>query len=102
MPARVPVTRGVSALLVAGLLAACSRPADPAKKSRDRDAFTGDGAKAAHTWNPEAAAAYLDHRADWWMGWQGAARDHGTFCVSCHTALPYALARPALRTYVVS
>jgi squalene-hopene/tetraprenyl-beta-curcumene cyclase len=31
------------------------------------------------------------------MGWQGAARDHGTFCVSCHTALPYALARPALR-----
>jgi squalene-hopene/tetraprenyl-beta-curcumene cyclase len=31
------------------------------------------------------------------MGWQGAARDHGTFCVSCHTALPYALSRPALR-----
>jgi squalene-hopene/tetraprenyl-beta-curcumene cyclase len=30
------------------------------------------------------------------MGWQGAARDHGTFCVSCHTALPYALARSAL------
>ena len=24
-------------------------------------------------------------------------RDHGTFCVSCHTALPYALSRPALR-----
>jgi squalene-hopene/tetraprenyl-beta-curcumene cyclase len=31
------------------------------------------------------------------MGWQGAARDHGTFCVSCHTALPYALSRAALR-----
>jgi squalene-hopene/tetraprenyl-beta-curcumene cyclase len=31
------------------------------------------------------------------MGWPGAARDHGTFCVSCHTALPYALARPVLR-----
>jgi len=27
----------------------------------------------------------------------GASRDHGTFCVSCHTTLPYALARPALR-----
>ena len=27
----------------------------------------------------------------------GSARDHGTFCVSCHTALPYALSRPALR-----
>jgi len=31
------------------------------------------------------------------MEWSGAARDHGTFCISCHTALPYALARPALR-----
>jgi squalene-hopene/tetraprenyl-beta-curcumene cyclase len=31
------------------------------------------------------------------MGWKEAARDHGTFCVSCHTAVPYALARPALR-----
>ena len=30
------------------------------------------------------------------MGWQGAARDRGTFCISCHTALPYALARPFL------
>jgi squalene-hopene/tetraprenyl-beta-curcumene cyclase len=34
----------------------------------------------------------------WWMGWKGAARDHGTFCVSCHTGVPYALARPSLRT----
>ena len=24
--------------------------------------------------------------------------DHGTFCISCHTALPYALARPVMRT----
>jgi squalene-hopene/tetraprenyl-beta-curcumene cyclase len=31
------------------------------------------------------------------MGWQGAARDHGTSCVSCHTVLPYALSRAALR-----
>jgi squalene-hopene/tetraprenyl-beta-curcumene cyclase len=48
-------------------------------------------------WSPKAAAAYLDSRAAWWMEWKGAQRDHGTFCVSCHTALPYALARPALR-----
>jgi squalene-hopene/tetraprenyl-beta-curcumene cyclase len=47
-------------------------------------------------WNPVAAAAYLDRRASWWMAWTAAARDHGTFCVSCHTAVPYALARPAL------
>jgi squalene-hopene/tetraprenyl-beta-curcumene cyclase len=49
------------------------------------------------SWNPKAAAAYLDQRESWWMAWPPAARDHGTFCVSCHTAVPYALARPALR-----
>jgi squalene-hopene/tetraprenyl-beta-curcumene cyclase len=49
------------------------------------------------SWDPKAAAAYLDQRAAWWMQWQGAARDHQTFCVSCHTAVPYALSRPALR-----
>jgi squalene-hopene/tetraprenyl-beta-curcumene cyclase len=48
-------------------------------------------------WNATAAGAYLDGRATWWMGWNTAARDHDTFCISCHTALPYALARPALR-----
>lgn len=50
------------------------------------------------TWNPKRAAAYLDQRADWWMSWNGAARDHETFCISCHTALPYALSRSALGT----
>ena len=44
-----------------------------------------------------AAAAYLDARAEWWSTWPNAARDRGTFCISCHTTLPYALARPALR-----
>ncbi len=53
--------------------------------------------KAANSWSEKAAAAYLDQRANWWMGWPAAARDHETFCVSCHTAVPYALARPALR-----
>lgn len=48
-------------------------------------------------WNPRAAAAYLDGRATWWTTWPTAARDHGTFCVSCHTTLPYAMARSALR-----
>ncbi len=44
------------------------------------------------------AAAYLDSRMDWWSGWKGAARDHDTFCVSCHTSLPYAVARPVLQS----
>src|ERR1700678_1362053 len=49
------------------------------------------------SWDSKAAAAYLDQRANWWMGWDQSVRDHDTFCVSCHTALPYALGRPALR-----
>jgi len=45
----------------------------------------------------KAAAGYLDARAEAWSIWPNAQRDRGTFCISCHTTLPYALARPALR-----
>ena len=48
-------------------------------------------------WSPKAAAAYMDQRASWWIAWPTAARDHETFCISCHTAAPYALGRAALR-----
>ena len=51
----------------------------------------------APTWNAAAAAGYLDKRQSWWMSWPPAQRDHGTACVSCHTALSYGLGRPALR-----
>jgi squalene-hopene/tetraprenyl-beta-curcumene cyclase len=51
---------------------------------------------AQSMWDPKAAAAYLDRRMEWWASWKNSGRDHGTFCVSCHTAVPYALARPAL------
>lgn len=54
-------------------------------------------AAGKEAWNPAAAAAYLDARLEWWQSWPNAGRDHETVCVSCHTALPYALARPALR-----
>lgn len=50
------------------------------------------------TWSPKAAAAYLDQRSSWWMTWPKSARDHETFCISCHTAAPYALGRAALRS----
>ena len=50
--------------------------------------------KAASSWDQKAAAAYLDQRANWWMEWPKSARDHETFCISCHTAVPYALSRP--------
>src|SRR5271166_4698160 len=76
---------GIGALLAClasgAAMVACSRPAS----------------KISSTWNPKAAATYLDYREGWWAEWTGSTRDHGTFCVSCHTALPYALSRPALR-----
>jgi squalene-hopene/tetraprenyl-beta-curcumene cyclase len=50
------------------------------------------------SWDPRAAAGYLDGREAWWMSWPKAARDHETFCVSCHTVLPYALSRPTLHS----
>ena len=50
-----------------------------------------------HKWNPAAASRFLDQREAWWASCPRAARDQGTFCVSCHTTIPYALARPALR-----
>jgi squalene-hopene/tetraprenyl-beta-curcumene cyclase len=63
--------------------------------------FAADGPSStanSPSWSPKAAAAYLDGREDWWVSWNGAARDHQTFCVSCHTVLPYAMARPSLRS----
>jgi squalene-hopene/tetraprenyl-beta-curcumene cyclase len=47
-------------------------------------------------WN-QRAAAYLDSREVWWQQWPKAQKDHGTLCISCHTVVPYAMARPMLR-----
>jgi len=55
-------------------------------------------AKIAGSWDRKAAASYLDSRMTWWTTWKTSARDHDTFCISCHTAMPYAMARPALRS----
>lgn len=51
----------------------------------------------AARWNARAAARYLDERQSWWESWDRSRRDHGTACLSCHTAVPYAIARPELR-----
>ena len=67
-------------------------------------ALTGASFRAASdepapaVWSKQAAANYLDARQTWWMHWPKAARDHDTFCVSCHTVVPYLLARSALRS----
>ena len=67
--------------LATGVLAGCSHKQD----------------KPSTSWDPRLAAAYLDQREVTWMDWPLAARDHGTFCVSCHTNVAYALSRPVLR-----
>ncbi len=55
--------------------------------------------RAAEGWDTAAAASYLDARMDAW--WAKAkplkTGDADAKCLSCHTAVPYALARPALR-----
>lgn len=74
------VVMGLSLVILPTLLPNSAQAGDADKKS----------------WDPKAAAKYLDERADWWLQWSGAARGQGTACISCHTAMPVALARPAL------
>jgi len=52
-------------------------------------AFAGD-------WNPKLAEKYMDQRQEQWLAWP-IAMNSGVPCVSCHTGLPYLMARPALR-----
>lgn len=88
-------------LLLSGLLVLHrSLETKAATPAISRDPLTHAGRtneKVAITWDAKAAASYLESREGWWMAWPRAARDHGTFCVSCHTAVPYALSRPMLR-----
>jgi squalene-hopene/tetraprenyl-beta-curcumene cyclase len=60
---------------------------------------SAQGTHAAPEWKPEAAAEYLDRRMDEWFLKAEKLRtgDGRTTCVSCHTVVPYALVRPALR-----
>ncbi len=81
MIARMQRAFAIATCLISAISLSCSHPKT-------------EGARA---WDAKAAAAYLDYREGWWMTWTGASRDHGTFCVSCHTVLPYALSRSALR-----
>ncbi len=51
----------------------------------------------AADWDPQLAANYLDSRQQAWFAWPRAQKDPGGTCLSCHTGMPYLLARPALR-----
>lgn len=59
-------------------------------------ALLAASSSVAAGWNPKLAAAFLDERQKQWFAWPVAARTGGP-CVSCHTGLPYLIARPALR-----
>jgi squalene-hopene/tetraprenyl-beta-curcumene cyclase len=48
---------------------------------------------AQDTWDPLKAVEYLDARISTWASWSGASRGNATTCVSCHTGVPYAMAR---------
>jgi hypothetical protein len=67
-------------------------PAGGAGRAADKP---GDGGAAG--WDRQAAARYLDSREVWWQTWDRTQKDHGTYCISCHTQAPYGLARPSLR-----
>jgi squalene-hopene/tetraprenyl-beta-curcumene cyclase len=51
---------------------------------------------SAADWDLSRAAAHLDSRQKQWKEWKPAQAAGGQ-CVSCHTGIPYALARPVLR-----
>jgi squalene-hopene/tetraprenyl-beta-curcumene cyclase len=53
----------------------------------------------ANRWDAQSATRYMDERATAWFDFRSADRGQGAdkvSCLSCHTLLPYALARPAL------
>ena len=58
-----------------------------------------DDRAASSAWDREGAAKYLDERMQVWFanGKKLRTGQAETVCVSCHTTLPYELARPALR-----
>ncbi len=91
---------GLLSCLAIGILVAGWRAETAAANNSENVVALPDQpeAKITLSWDPKTAAAYLDKRAAWWMDWPRAQRDHETFCVSCHTAVPYAISRSALRS----
>jgi hypothetical protein len=84
-------TRTTYALLLAGCAAGIGLWAAIPVHGASDSSTSGSSA-----WNRQAAASYLDSREVWWQGWPRAQKDHGTLCISCHTVVPYAMARPGL------
>lgn len=88
----IALARFIFALVLFQMFAGCSG-GDPQLKTVN---LRPSPVLGARTWDVRAAAAYLDRREEWWMSWSQAARGQSTFCVSCHTVLPFALAGPQI------
>ena len=86
------------AFLTVLLLAGCGAGFFVWNMTRARATATVLPASYLPNWDAAKAATYLDSREIYWQSWTPAQRDKGTICISCHTVLPYAMARPALRT----
>ena len=78
----------ITVILTVILLGFTTRP------GASQEARAGSGG-----WDREGAARYLDERIDIWFAKSKKLRtgQAQTACVSCHTTVPYVLARPALR-----
>lgn len=115
MKTRFPELLLVFAGCAAGLLVGCSQhssaesgslqPSNPSASTQNYSDASAPSAQrtpqsfpavSANGWDEQAAADYLEQRANWWTHWKGSARDQGTFCVSCHTSVPYILAQSSL------
>jgi hypothetical protein len=79
----------MSSALAASAAPVPSQPTSPPSTVRNRPA----------AWDQQAAVKYLDDRMDLWFAKAKKLRtgEGKTSCVSCHTVVPYALARPVLR-----
>src|ERR1700721_2922367 len=65
-------------------------------RAADKNAPPLTPSPVATDWDRQAAARYLDSREVWWQSWDRAQKDHGTYCISCHTQAPYGRARPSV------
>jgi hypothetical protein len=87
----------LAAALTCALTIVCHSPAPATVHAADKPSASAPATPVSANWDRQAAARYLDSRQVWWQAWDRTQKDHGTYCISCHTQAMYALARPALR-----
>jgi len=87
----------LAAALTCALTIVFHSPAPATVHAADKPSASAPATPVSANWDRQAAARYLDSRQVWWQAWDRTQKDHGTYCISCHTQAMYALARPALR-----